>query len=77
MSGGRIRPSATYRPWNMSGNTPISPIPNVHRTVQFILDRPSSDQKRFPGVLDTNSSLFSKQIALDFLLCYWVICLHL
>ena len=31
--GGRIRPSATYRPWNMSGSALISSIPNVLKTV--------------------------------------------
>lgn len=29
----RIRPSATYRPWNMSGSALIGSIPNVHKTV--------------------------------------------
>lgn len=29
----RIRPSATYRPWNMSGSALISSIPDVHKTV--------------------------------------------
>ena len=29
----RIRPSATYRPWNMSGGALIGSIPNVHKTI--------------------------------------------
>lgn len=31
--GGRIRPSATYRPWNMSGSALFGSIPDVHKTV--------------------------------------------
>lgn len=33
ISGGRIHPSATYRPWNMSGSAHIGSIPNVLKTV--------------------------------------------
>lgn len=33
---GRIRPSATYRLWNMGGNALISSIPNSHRAPQSI-----------------------------------------
>lgn len=42
--GGRIRPSATYRPWNMSGSALISSIPDVHKTVPVQRSRTLSVQ---------------------------------